>query len=85
MFKQVTCLNKYASNAIQRKKHYLIKAYSSIHYRETLKRAKLYCVKHNIVKAYRTKQYVTIALKQAETLYRAKALKVSQCHCKCFH
>ena len=61
MFKQVTCLNKYASDAIQRKKHYLIKAYSSINYRETLKRAKLYCVKHKIVKAYRTKQYVTIA------------------------
>ena len=51
MFKQVTCLNKYASDAIQRKKHYFIKAYSSIHYRETLKRAKLYCVKHNVVKA----------------------------------
>ena len=46
-----SCLNKYTSDAIQRKKHYLIKAYSSIHYRKTLKRAKLYCVKHNVVKA----------------------------------
>ena len=66
MFKQVTCLNKYASDAIQRKKYYLIKAYRSIHYCETLKRAKLYCVKHNIVKAYRTKQYVTIAKERAQ-------------------
>ena len=82
---KLTCLNKYASDAIQRKKHYLIKAYRSIHYRETLKCAKLYCVKHNVVKAYRTKQYVTIAQKRAETLYHAKALKDSQCHCKGFH
>ena len=75
----------YASDAAQRKKHYLIKVNNVKHYRITLKCAKLYCVKHNFVKAYRAKQYVTIALKRAETLYRAKALKDSQCHCKGFH
>lgn len=75
----------YASDATQRKKHYLIKVDCTKHYRITLKCAKLYCVKHNIVKAYCAKQYVTIVRKQADTLYRAKVLKDSQCHCKGFH
>lgn len=75
----------YASDATQRKKHYLIIVNHTKQYRITLKCAILYCVKHNVVKAYRTKQYVTIVKERAETLYRAKALKVSQCHCKGFH
>ena len=67
------------------KKHYLIKVNHTIQYRIKLKCAKLYCIKYNVVKAIRTKQYVTIAKERAETLYRAKALKVSQCHCKSLH